>query len=160
MRLGVIADTHIPDRALDLPKPLIKDLKKTDLIIHAGDFTSIEFYLRLRKIKDVLGVLGNIDPPQIGEYVKNKETLSIGRFRIGIMHGFGMADSVLNNVKKTFPSNFDLVIYGHSHSPCKEQTGKTLYFNPGSPTDTLFAPYNSYGIIEIDKTIEAKIIKL
>ena len=36
-----------------------------------------------------------------------------------------------------------------------------LFFNPGSPTDKVFAAYNSYGILEInDKKVEGKIVKI
>ncbi len=36
-----------------------------------------------------------------------------------------------------------------------------IYFNPGSSTDKVFAPYNSYGVLEIkDNKIIPHIIKL
>jgi len=36
-----------------------------------------------------------------------------------------------------------------------------IYFNPGSPTDTIFAPYQSYGILEINgKEIKRSIVKI
>jgi predicted phosphodiesterase len=41
-----------------------------------------------------------------------------------------------------------------------EKIGKILFFNPGSATDKVFAPYNSYGIIEVNDKIDAKIIKI
>jgi len=54
----------------------------------------------------------------------------------------------------------DLVIFGHSHKAFNEKRGDILYFNPGSPTDQIFSPFNSYGIIEINDKIEARIIKI
>ena len=42
-----------------------------------------------------------------------------------------------------------------------EKINGILYFNPGSPTDLVIAPYRSYGILEIkDNDVVGKIIKL
>ncbi|HTZ11350.1 MAG TPA: metallophosphoesterase family protein, partial [Candidatus Margulisiibacteriota bacterium] len=55
----------------------------------------------------------------------------------------------------------DVIIFGHSHSPLNEKIGNTLYFNPGSATDKIFAPYNSYGVIEVNESgIKAKIVRI
>jgi putative phosphoesterase len=55
----------------------------------------------------------------------------------------------------------DIIIFGHSHVPKNEYIDGTLFFNPGSVTDTVYAPYRSYGIIEIDKgEIKAEIYKI
>ena len=75
-------------------------------------------------------------------------------------HGSGKPENLLDNLKKTFDNSYDVVIFGHSHSSFCEKIGKTLYFNPGSPTDKIFATHNSYGVIEINETIDAKIIRI
>jgi putative phosphoesterase len=54
----------------------------------------------------------------------------------------------------------DIVIFGHSHQPFNQMVKGILFFNPGSPTDEIFAPYKSFGIIEINDTIEARIVKI
>ena len=55
----------------------------------------------------------------------------------------------------------DVVMFGHSHEPLNEKNGGVLYFNPGSPNDKVFAPYCSYGILDIsEKGIIGKIIKV
>ena len=160
MKLVVLADTHIPDRYADIPASLVKELKKADWIVHAGDFTSLEYYHKIKTIKPMKAVLGNLDAPELGKILKTKEIFAFQKFKIGLIHGFGMAEKILENVKKSFDDTYDLVIFGHSHNPYNEKIGKTLFFNPGSPTDKIFAVYNSYGIIEINDTIETKIIKL
>lgn len=160
MRVVVLSDTHIPDRYETLPNGLLKELKTCDLIIHAGDFTSLEYYDILRSIKPLRAVLGNLDDPELRSLLKEKEVFTLEKFKIGLIHGFGSAGSVVENVKKSLDSACDLVIFGHTHHPFNEKMGKTVYFNPGSPTDKIFTTTNSYGIIEIGKTIEAKIITL
>jgi len=160
MRIGVLADTHIPDRYEDIPSSLLKDLENCDLIIHAGDFTSLEYYNTLKTLKPLKAVLGNLDATELRAVLKEKEVFTVEGFKIGLMHGFGQAQTVLENVKRSFNGVCDLVIFGHTHNAFNKKIQKTVYFNPGSPTDKIFTTTNSYGIIEIGKTIQAKIIML
>lgn len=160
MRIGVISDTHIPDRYERLPVVVLKELSRVDLILHAGDFTSLEYYEELRSIKPFRGVLGNLDATELRPHLKEKETFTINKFKIGLMHGFGRPDSVLENIQKSFDESYDFIIFGHTHNAFHEKIGKTVFFNPGSPTDKIFAAVNSFGILEIEETIKAKIIKL
>lgn len=160
MKLGVIADTHIPDRYEKLPAAVTRALMNVDLIVHAGDFTSLEYYQQLKKIKPLLAVYGNIDTVQLNGILREKETVVLEGYKIGLTHGFGGQEAVFENVKKIFNSSYDLVIFGHTHRPLYEIIGKTIYFNPGSPTDHIFTDVNSYGLIELKETIAAKIIEL
>jgi putative phosphoesterase len=160
MRICVISDTHIRDRYEEVPEDLSRELGNTDLIIHAGDFSSLEYYEELRSIKPLKAALGNLDAAELRPLLKEREVFTIEKFKVGIMHGFGRPESVLENVRKSFDDSFSLVIFGHTHNSFNEKIGKTIYFNPGSPTDKIFAIANSYGLIEIEKTINAKIVKL
>jgi putative phosphoesterase len=102
-----------------------------------------------------------MDPDEVREKLPEKEIIDIGKHRIGIMHGFGHPENLINLMSEEFKDDkVDLIIFGHSHKPCNEKKGDILYFNPGSVTDTVFAPFNSYGLIEINDRIEAKIIKI
>lgn len=160
MRIGVISDTHIPDRYDKIPSTVVKDFKKVDLIIHAGDFTSLQYFEQLKSFKPLKAVSGNLDAPELREFLKEKEVFTIQKYKIGLIHGFGKAELVVENIQKVFNGTFDLVIFGHTHASYNLKIGKTLFFNPGSPTDKIFATQNSYGIIEINDTIKAEIIML
>lgn len=160
MRLGIISDTHIPDRYDKLPPAVLRDLKKCDLVIHAGDFTSLEYYEELRSELPLKAVLGNLDERELSRFLKERETFTLANFKIGVMHGWGRAEGVLDLARKAFNNTYDLVIFGHTHQPYCEKFGKTLFFNPGSPTDKIFSHVNAYGIIEMDAQLNAKIIKL
>ena len=160
MKLGVISDTHIPDRGEDLPESVNQAFKTVDLIIHAGDFTSYEYFKKLQTARTLKAVLGNLDSPELRKCLKEKEVFHVQKYKIGLMHGFGKPERVLENIRRSFDETFDLVIFGHTHMPFNEKIGKTLFFNPGSPTDKIFAPYNAYGIIELNETIKAKIIRI
>jgi uncharacterized protein len=162
MKIGVISDTHIPDRARDLPRKLIEGLKDVDMVIHAGDFVDLAVYKALCAVcKDVRAVSGNMDPSEIKNILPQRQIIEAGAFTIGVVHGWGPPNKLLEIVKEAFKvEKPDIVIFGHSHQAFNEQDGKTLFFNPGSPTDNVFAPYKSFGIIEITDTINARIVKI
>jgi len=160
MKIGVISDTHIPERANDFPREIYAAFKNVDLIIHAGDLTTIEALESLKKICEVKAVAGNMDKPELLSVLNNKEELKIKGLKIGIAHGYGPPARLVSSMKQMFPAKMDLIIFGHSHSPLNEKIDNTLFFNPGSPTDTVFAPYRSYGIIEIDKEIKSTIVRI
>jgi putative phosphoesterase len=102
-----------------------------------------------------------MDPEAIKNILPEKEIFNIGKFKFGLAHGIGAPANLIDLLSETFKDDkVDVVIFGHSHSPCNENKNGILFFNPGSPTDKVFAPYNSVGIIEINDKIEARIVKL
>lgn len=158
MKIGVLSDTH----SREWPRQLIDDLKTVDLIVHVGDFSALEDYKRLTKINDVRAVFGNMDDARLRAQLPKKDIFQCGDLRIGLYHGDGPPERILERVQREFKGeNVQAVIFGHSHEPLNVRQDGVLYFNPGSPTDEIFAPYRSYGIIEVqgDK-IEGKIIRV
>lgn len=161
MKISIISDTHIPSAAGKLPDKLIQGLKRSDLIIHAGDFTESDILEELKKIAPIEAVCGNMDSPKLKQTLPEKIELNIKGFKIGVIHGNGAPSEVLNYVISVFKQgNFNCIIYGHSHSAAINNIDSVLYINPGSPTDKVFAEFNSYVEININEKIEAKIVKL
>jgi uncharacterized protein len=161
MRIGVLSDTHISDRGEEIPAKILEDFRGVDLILLAGDLIDLSVLDRLKKIAPVTAVFGNMDLPEVVKVLKRKEIVTCGKFRIGLFHGFGHPDKIIEHLKLEFKDDkVDAIVFGHSHKPMNEYVGQTLYFNPGSPTDKLFAPYNSYGIIEINDDIKAEIRRM
>ncbi|MFH1397466.1 MAG: metallophosphoesterase [Candidatus Omnitrophota bacterium] len=163
MRIGVIADTHIPDRAAKIPDDILNAFIGVDIIIHVGDLTVLSVLEELKKIcSDVRVVSGNMDCIQVCNKFPEKELIKVGEVKIGVMHGAGPPDGLVGILSEAFKKDKpDLIIFGHSHAAFNEKKGNIIFFNPGSPTDKVFSSYNSYGMIEIKgKNIDAKIIKL
>lgn len=163
MTIGVISDTHLSGNSCELPSELMKKLKDCGLIIHAGDLVNKCVLESLEKISKVEAVAGNMDDHSVSRVLKDKKILDIAGKKICVMHGYGHPDGLVDILKKEFfPKKPDIIIFGHSHVPKNEYIEGVLFFNPGSVTDTVYAPYRSYGIIEIDKdgNIDAKIHKL
>lgn len=162
MKIGVISDTHIPDRAKDIPQKILEDFKNVDMIIHVGDLIDLKVLDKLKAVcNNVKAVWGNMDPDEVRKALPEKEILKIGNYNVGIMHGYGAPNKLIDLLSSVFKdSNVNLVVFGHSHAPVNEKRGDILFFNPGSATDKIFSPYNSYGIVEINDKIEARIIKI
>jgi len=158
MKIGVVSDTH----SKSLPEQMVRDFKDVDLILHAGDFCEREQYDRLSKINKVEGVCGNMDGPGIGAFLPAKKIITCGRYRIGLTHGEGAPKTLFEKIRTAFAGEkIDCVVFGHSHHPFNETIGGVLYFNPGSATDEIFAPYRSYGILELtDQGIQGRVVEV
>ncbi|MGB2705670.1 MAG: metallophosphoesterase family protein [Candidatus Omnitrophota bacterium] len=158
-RIGVISDTHIPKAALELPERVCEEFRNVEMILHAGDLVELDVLRELEKLAPTRAVYGNMDMTEVKEKLPPKDTIVIGGFKIGLIHGYGPPARIIDAVSKEF-SRVDVIIFGHSHSPVNQRVKKTLFFNPGSPTDKIFAAYNSFGILEIGDEIQGMIIRL
>jgi len=72
MKIGVISDTHIPDRADSIPKEIMEAFKKVDMIIHTGDFVKMSVLDKLKSVcKNVIAVRGNMDHEDVKAFYSN-----------------------------------------------------------------------------------------
>ncbi len=63
IRLGVISDTHVPDRVGDLHPDVLRSFveNNVDQIVHAGDASSLQVIKSLKSVAPVIHVSGNRD---------------------------------------------------------------------------------------------------
>src|SRR5574341_1443624 len=120
-KLWVISDTHIPERARKLPEQFIKQIKPEDLILHAGDFTSLEVLEQLKNLGKVYGVWGNMDEGNIKKLLPETEILEIEGKKIGIFHGYGEPEGLEKKVYDKFNQKPDAIVFGHSHAPYNQK---------------------------------------
>ncbi|MEW6170088.1 MAG: metallophosphoesterase [Candidatus Omnitrophota bacterium] len=162
MKIIVISDTHIPDRAPMLPEEFLNKIKGADLILHAGDLVNLSVIEQLKSIAPVKAVWGNMDGSKVKEQLRQKEIIKLEGVTIGLIHGWGNPNNLIEVLKNEFKNEkIDIIIFGHSHRPVNTKSENILFFNPGSLTDTFFSDFASYGVIEINKNkYSAKIEKL
>jgi len=161
MRILALSDSHIPVNAKSLPVRLLKEIEKADLLLHAGDFVSLDFLEGLKGLCKMKAVYGNMDSLEVRKSLPEKELINAGKFRIGLIHGWGAPKTLIEAIKTKFLKDKpDIIVFGHSHLPENSVIDGVTYFNPGSPTDKIFSPYNSFGIIEISDEIKTKIVRL
>lgn len=148
MLIGVLSDTHLPRRGRELPLSLLRSLEKADLILHAGDFTTLPVLQRLQNTAPVKAVYGNVDSEEVVEMLNESEHFCLEGLYIGLTHGAGSSGSTRNRVLEAFPLA-QCIVYGHSHIPGIEISGNQLFFNPGSPTDKRTSPWPTYGLLHL-----------
>lgn len=159
MKIVVTADTHMPKKGRQLPARLVQELPSADLIIHAGDWSSMEVYHELSGYAPVKGVYGNVDNEDIKENFPLSELLELRGYKIGITHGHGEKKTTEKRAFEAFSEDdADVIIFGHSHIPLLRYFKKTLLLNPGSPTDKRWLPNYSFAILEVGDELHAEMV--
>ncbi|MCQ6254468.1 metallophosphoesterase [Methanocaldococcus sp.] len=157
MLIGIISDTHIYDRAYELPKTVFDEFSNVDLIIHCGDVTDKEVLDLLSDLAEVIAVRGNMDYLNLPK----QQILNINKFKIGVIHGdviYPRGDKLkLRLLGKEM--GVDILISGHTHTPFIDDCGDILLLNPGSPTVPR-CPIKSIMKLNIDDNIKVKIIPI
>ncbi|PLR98837.1 metallophosphoesterase family protein [Bacillus sp. T33-2] len=157
MKVIVVSDTHMPKRAKQLPGQLKQDLKTADLIIHAGDWQTIELLNELSQYAKVVGVTGNVDSPELNRLLNDREIISINGYKIGVVHGHGKGLTTEKRALQAFSGEkLDCLVFGHSHIPLLKDVNGMILFNPGSATDKRRQEKYSYGIITFGNSLEAR----
>lgn len=157
MKVAVLADTHIPKRAKQLPARAYEIINSVDAIIHAGDVLTAEFLQSLNMMAPVYAVLGNND---VGLELPERLELLWDSVRIGVIHDSGASKGRAARMRRTFPAA-DLVVFGHSHIPLNIREDGLLLFNPGSPTDRRMQAKHTMGLLTLDEgQVEARIVEL
>ena len=145
MRLLLIADTHIPKRARDLPPEVWAEVDRADVVIHAGDWVDLATLDRLeQRAQRVVGVAGNNDGPELRARLGEVARVVLDGVRIAAVHETGQSARRDERMALAYPDT-DLLVFGHSHIPwdTTASTGLRL-LNPGSPTDRRRQPAGSY----------------
>lgn len=150
MIVAVVADTHLKE-AGKLPAALRKGLHGVDLIVHAGDWVSMDVVRELSELAPVEGVAGNGDGEAIARRFGKRKLLELEGIRCGLVHGHeGVGRTTPERALRAFRDDRpELIVFGHSHIPLLEQAGETTLFNPGSPTDKRRQTAYSFGIVNI-----------
>ncbi len=156
--IAVLADTHFGERLRPLPALVVEALRKSDLILHAGDFCSVESYEMIAGFGELRGVFGNNDAIPLVRTLPFMRSFRFGRFTAAMIHGHGIGRLTARQAAEhELLGKYDIAIFGHSHQPYREWNGGTLMFNPGSPTQRRWGPRHSFGVIRVGETIDAVI---
>ena len=151
-RIGIIADTHIPDRNKGIHPKIMESFSRADLILHAGDITIPNVIEKLSTIAETIAVRGNnrsdrtrFDPPLPGKIIIQVA----GGYRIGLCHGMEniyqrISDAFIGRMGfeshctkrliervQHFFTGVNSVVYGHGHWPILSFEDQILFANPG-----------------------------
>ncbi|OBG99676.1 MULTISPECIES: metallophosphoesterase [unclassified Mycobacterium] len=150
MRLLLIADTHVPGRARDLPARVWDEVARADVVVHAGDWVSPELLDRLQaRAAELIACWGNNDGPALRARLPERADATLGGLRLTVTHETGAAAGRDARMSRLYPDS-DVLVFGHSHIPWDTTTESGLrLLNPGSPTDRRRQPYCSYMTAEV-----------
>jgi hypothetical protein len=145
MRLLMMADTHVPARARDLPAALWSAVDAADVVIHAGDWVEERLLDALTaRAARVIGVYGNNDGPALRARLPEVARAELDGVRIAVVHETGPSAGRERRCAARFPG-CDLLVFGHSHIPWDTRApGGPRLLNPGSPTDRRRQPAATY----------------
>jgi hypothetical protein len=147
--VAILSDTHIPRRARALPLACAERLRAAELIIHAGDLTTIAALEELRSYGEALAVHGNADDAAVQAALPDRLDLDHAGRRLVVVHDGGRRTGRLARLHARFP-DADAVIFGHSHVPMHETSADGFQiFNPGSPTDRRRQPRHTMGLARL-----------
>jgi len=160
--VGLISDTHVPKKAMCIPKRVFEVFENVDFVIHAGDLVEMGVIEELEQAAPVLAVHGNMDGIEVSNALPELNSFKIFDWKIGVihdaenLHGKRKVEDIVEENK------FNVLVSGHTHSSKIKWIGKILYVNPGSPTDPAsFLNKPSVGLLKITKeTITPQIINL
>lgn len=132
VRLLLIADTHVPQRARDLPAQLWDEVAKSDVVLHAGDWVAPELLDELEaRTARLVACWGNNDGPALRSRLPERADATLDRVHFTVVHETGAAAGRENRMSRLYPDS-DVLVFGHSHIPwdTRTKTGLRL-LNPG-----------------------------
>lgn len=157
----LISDTHVPERREEIPREFLSQLKEEDIVLHAGDWTSGNTLKLLQQKAKVFGVWGNMDDGAVRKELPEKKIVEIQGFKIGITHGFGAPEGMVEKVQSKFLEKVDMILFGHTHVPHSEEKDGILFYNPGSLSFNNDRRELTYAILEIkDNELAPRLITL
>ena len=163
MLIAVISDTHMPRGARRLPDACVERIAAADLLLHAGDFSTIEVLRDLEAIgPPVAGVHGNVDSADLRRLLPEERVVDADGARIALLHDAGPRPGRLERMRRRFGERADVVVFGHSHLPLHEEAPDGFQIlNPGSPTERRRAPSHTMGLIHVGEgTARCEIVRL
>ncbi|HJL53558.1 MAG: YfcE family phosphodiesterase [Pseudomonadales bacterium] len=158
MRIGLIADTHMPGSRAQLWPQVYSAFQGVDYILHAGDLHTLDVVDRLCELAPTYVSIGNGDRGLQDERLRETWFLNLGEIKVGLIHRFPSPERKSHQHIATYIDRYfkddvpQVMIYGHTHMETAAQVGDVLCVNPGSPT----LPHNksvrlgTIGYLDID----------
>ena len=133
MKLIALSDTHL--KTGNIPLQLPKLLDECDLIVHAGDFSTMEAYQSFKAFSKLKAVFGNDDVPELKRLLPKRLIFEVEGLKIGLVHegGLSLIDTTAQNYLAK-EMDVDILIFGHLHRPLIEKN-ESMLVCPGSPTE-------------------------
>lgn len=158
MKLIVLSDTHL--KTGEIPPQLQALLEDCDLVVHAGDFSTVEAYKAFNIGGKLKAVFGNDDSSELKRLLPERLKFEVEGVKIGVVHEGGL--SITDMTAQGYLAKemeVDILIFGHLHRPLIEKKDVTLVC-PGSPTKPRMSNPSVVELIIEKGNIQGRIITL
>ena len=148
-RVLVLADTHVPKRARDLPEQVWAAVEEADVVLHAGDWVDVALLDALEaRSRRLVACYGNNDGAALRARLPLVARAELGGLAFAVVHETGDRKGREARCAAAYP-DVDVLVFGHSHIPWDTTTtrpdgGRLRLLNPGSPTDRRRQPLCTY----------------
>ncbi len=148
--LGLISDTHMPERCLALPDSVTHAFNGVELILHAGDVGQLWVLDKLGQIAPTLAVCGNDETREAERELSNRQIVAISGVRILLWHNHypdrtdelhsRLDDDLRPKLRRIGEharrAGATIAVFGHWHIPLiyeyEHEDGNVLLVNPGA----------------------------
>ena len=160
MLIGVISDTHIPERASKIPEVVFDVFNDGDMILHAGDLVSQDVLRELQKIAPTKCSQGNMDRAY-GLNLPKNIFFEVEEIKVGLNHGEVYPRGDTQQLKYiSLEMGVEVLITGHTHWSFIKEVGNVLLLNPGSPTVPRLSDPSVMLLNIENKKLDAEIVKI
>ncbi|MFB6145309.1 MAG: YfcE family phosphodiesterase [Candidatus Nanohaloarchaea archaeon] len=131
--IALVSDSHVPNRAPEIPPEITERLNNAEKVVHAGDFASEETYQELDSGYSLTAVKGNCDFFDLPV----SRTFEVSGIKFGVYHGTGISPRGDHETLVDIAKNkleVDVLIHGHTHQEEAVEVEGIVLLNPGSCT--------------------------
>ena len=164
-RIGLIADTHIPEARATLWPQVYDAFAGVDRIFHGGDVHDLALLDELEKVAPVYCARGNGEDGSGGRPIQPEDprvkyvwSMEIESLTVGLTHYVPVEDGPPGLTLDKFIARYwpekrpDVIVSGDSHTELIAEVDGILCVNPGSPTypHNYDTQYGTIGFLELD----------
>ena len=163
-RIGLIADTHIPEARKTLWPQVFDAFAGVERILHGGDVHDLALLDELEEVAPVYCARGNGEDGSGGRPVQPEDprvkyvwTMPVDALVVGLTHYVPVEDSAPGMTFDSFVGRYwperrpDVIVSGDSHTELIARKDGILCVNPGSPTypHNYDTQYGTIGFLDI-----------
>ena len=139
MKIGLIADTHMPGSVRELWPQVFEAFDDADCILHAGDLHTLDIVDRLCEIAPTYVAAGNGDIGLVDDRLRDTWLIERHNTSIGVIHRLPSPERRSAHLVHYVTRHFGevvphVLVFGHTHMESIHHVNGLLYVNPGSPT--------------------------
>ncbi len=161
LEILVISDTHCQSIE-QFPKKVIEEIENAEIVVHLGDYISLNLVNELRDKKLFYGVHGNMDSYDVKAILPSNLIVNIEGYQIGLIHlsEGGPLFGIAKNLVGRFEKKVDAIIYGHIHKAEISKLDDVLLINPGTATGRFPSHSKTYITINVSEKLFPQIFKI